>query len=98
MEAVSLQTTDLSLIFNSKASFIIYPALTPEQTGIVERRHRTIRELGMTLIFHSGVPKFLWVEAFTTAAFLINHLPSSSLAFDTPYFRLYGSHPKYSIL
>lgn len=71
---------------------------TPEQTGIVERRHRTIRELGMTMIFHSGVPKFLWVEAFTTATFLINRLSSSSLNFDTPYHRLVGSHPNYSIL
>ena len=71
---------------------------TPEQTGIVEQRHRTIRELGMTIIFHSGAPTFLWVEAFTTAAFLINHLPSSSINFTSLYFHLYGAHPNYSIL
>lgn len=71
---------------------------TPEQTWIVERQHCTIRELGMTMIFHSGVPKFLWIEAFATTVFLINRLPSSSLAFDTPYSRLYGSHPNYSTL
>ncbi|XP_011010489.1 PREDICTED: uncharacterized protein LOC105115338, partial [Populus euphratica] len=33
--------------------------------GIVERHHRIIRELGMAMIFHSGMPKFLWVEAFS---------------------------------
>jgi len=71
---------------------------TPEQTGIGERHHHTIRELGMTMIFHSGVPKFLGVEAFSTTVFLINRLPSSSLAFDTPYSRLYGFHPNYSTL
>lgn len=29
---------------------------TPEQTGMVERRHRIIRELGMTMLFHSRAP------------------------------------------
>jgi transposase InsO family protein len=71
---------------------------TPEQTGMVERRHRIIRELGMTMLFHSGTPLFLWVEAFTTAVYLINRLPSSALNSDTPYFRLHGNHPIYSSL
>ena len=71
---------------------------TPEQTGIVERRHRTIRELGMTMLFHSGAPLFLWIEAFTTAVYLMNCLPSSSINFDTPYFALHGKHPNYSSL
>ncbi|KAJ6866233.1 Retrovirus-related Pol polyprotein from transposon TNT 1-94 [Populus alba x Populus x berolinensis] len=71
---------------------------TPEQTGMVERRHRIIRELGMTMLFHSGTPLFLWVEAFSTAVYLINRLPSSALNSDTPYFRLHGKHPIYSSL
>ena len=29
---------------------------TPKQTGMVERRHRVIHELGMTMLFHSGAP------------------------------------------
>ena len=65
---------------------------------MVERRHRTIRELGVTMIFHSGVPNFLLVEAFTTTTFSINRLPLSSINFNSPYFRLYGIHPNYSIL
>ena len=71
---------------------------TLEHTSIVERQYLIIRELRMTMIFHSGVPKFLWVEAFTTTTFLINQLPSSSLTLDTPYYRLYGYHPNHSIL
>jgi hypothetical protein len=50
------------------------------------------------MLFHSGVPLFLWVEAFTTAVHLINRLPSSSLNFETPYFALHGTHPNYSSL
>ena len=52
----------------------------------------------MTMIFHNGAPNFLWVEAFTTTAFLINRLPSSSLYLNSPYFCLHGDHPNYSIL
>lgn len=52
----------------------------------------------MTMIFHSGVPHSLWVEAFTTATFLINRLPSSSLNFTSAYFLLYGNQPNYSTL
>jgi hypothetical protein len=71
---------------------------TPEQTSIVERRHRTIRELGMTMLFHSGAPLFLWIKAFTTAVYLMNCLPSSALNFETPYFALHGTHPNYPSL
>ncbi|RVW86387.1 Retrovirus-related Pol polyprotein from transposon RE1 [Vitis vinifera] len=71
---------------------------TPEQTGMVERRHRIIRELGMTMLFHSGAPLFLWVEAFSTAVYLINRLPSSALNSETPYFALHGTHPDYTSL
>lgn len=49
---------------------------THEQTSIIERRHRTIRELGMAIIFHSEVPNCQWVEVFSTT-FLIHRLPSS---------------------
>ncbi|KAJ0028636.1 hypothetical protein Pint_36096 [Pistacia integerrima] len=71
---------------------------TPEQTGMVERRHRIIRELGMTMLFHCGAPLFLWVEAFSTSVYLMNRLPSSTLNFETPYFALHGKHPIYSSL
>jgi hypothetical protein len=47
---------------------------TPEQTGIVERQHKIIRELRMTMLFHSEEPLFLWVEAFTTAVHILNRL------------------------
>ena len=65
---------------------------------MVERRHRVIRELGMTMLFHSGAPLCLWVEAFTTVVFLINRLSSFSLNFETPYFVLHGTHLNYSSL
>ncbi|GAB2294185.1 hypothetical protein Dimus_038285 [Dionaea muscipula] len=71
---------------------------TPEQSGMVERRHRIIRELGMTMLFHSGTPLFLWVDAFMTAVYLINRLPCAALHNDSPYFKLHGQIPQYSML
>ncbi|GAB2281572.1 hypothetical protein Dimus_039478 [Dionaea muscipula] len=71
---------------------------TPEQTGMVERRHRTVRELGMTMLFHSGAPLFLWVDVFMTVVYLMNRLPCASLDNDTPYFKLHATQPQYSML
>lgn len=42
---------------------------TPLQNGVSERKHRhiVIVEMALTLMINNGVPKHLWVEAFTTA-------------------------------
>lgn len=71
---------------------------TLEPTGVVERQHRVIREVGMTMFFHSQAPLYLWIETLTTVVFLPNGLPSSSLGFETSYFKLHGTHPDYSCL
>jgi hypothetical protein len=84
-------------IFAGIVHQVSYP-YTPEQTGMVERRHRIIRELGMTMLFHSGAPLFMWVEAFSTVVYLINRLPTSALNYETPYFTLHGNHPNYTSL
>nr|CAN61640.1 hypothetical protein VITISV_021909 [Vitis vinifera] len=71
---------------------------TPSQNGIVERKHRYVTEIGLTLMFHARVPLSLWDEAFSTAVFLINRLPPPSLAGKTPYELLFGKQPDYSML
>ncbi|KAL6323598.1 hypothetical protein AAG906_039189 [Vitis piasezkii] len=60
--------------------------------------HSEQTELGMTMLFHSGAPLFLWVETFSTTVYLINRLPSSTLNSETPYFALHGTHPDYTSL
>jgi hypothetical protein len=49
---------------------------TPEQNSIAEQKHRHIVETGLTMLFHAQLPKNLWVDAFMTAVYLINRLPS----------------------
>lgn len=41
---------------------------THEQMGSVERRHRQIVEMGLTLLAHSNLPLPYWEDAFFTAA------------------------------
>lgn len=71
---------------------------TPEQNGKVERKHRSIIDLGLTMMFHAKLPSHFWLEYFFTAVFLLNRLPSPMLNMDSPFFRLYGKHPDYSLL
>lgn len=63
---------------------------TPEQNGLAERKHRNITELGLTMLFHEKVPKRFWVEAFGTAVWLINRLPTTVLNMKSPYELLLG--------
>lgn len=71
---------------------------TPQQNGVSERKH-TITELGITMLFNSKVPQDLWVEAFFTAAFLGNLLPSSVLPNSkSPYEMLNEKPPDYTAL
>lgn len=44
-----------------------------------------------------GLQKF-WVEALSTAVYMINHLPTPILNYDSPYFRLFAVTPEYQSL
>lgn len=71
---------------------------TPEQNGIIERKHRRIVETGLTMLFYAKFPLFLWVEVFLTAVYLINRFTSSMLKMQTPFFKLFGQHSDYNSL
>ena len=58
---------------------------THHQNGVVERKHRHIAELGLTLLSHASMPLKFWDHAFITAVHLINRLPTASLRFSVPY-------------
>lgn len=71
---------------------------TPEQNGLAERKHRHLLDLTRTLLHDSGSPSKLWAEALSTANYLINRLPSSSINQDTPFYRLHARQPTYEHL
>jgi len=71
------------------------PPHTPEHNGISERRNRHIVETGLSLLHHSGLPLTYWPHAMTTAAYLINRLPTPILGYQSPYAKLLKINPDY---
>ena len=57
---------------------------------MTERKHWNIVELGLSMLFHSSVPKKYWVKAFYTVVYLINRLPSLQLGMMSPYELLFN--------
>ncbi|GKC43202.1 ribonuclease H-like domain-containing protein, partial [Tanacetum coccineum] len=71
---------------------------TSQQNGKSERMVRTINNLIRTLLFQANLPPTFWVEALNMTTHLLNILPSTDIANDIPYTRLYGKDPNYTLL
>jgi hypothetical protein len=71
---------------------------THQQNGAIERKHRHIVETGLALLSHAHLPQSFWDDAFITAAYLINRLPTKLLQHKTPFEVLFQSLPDYSSL
>jgi hypothetical protein len=71
---------------------------SPSQNGIAERFNRTLLELARAMLFARGLPKFLWAEAVSHAAYLRNHAPTRALDGMTPEEAWTGQKPDVSHL
>jgi len=71
------------------ASFTICPQ-THHQNGVVERKHRHIVDLGLTLLHHASFPLHFWDYAFITAVYLIYRLSTASLNFVISFVTLFN--------
>jgi hypothetical protein len=69
-----------------------------QQNGSAERKHRHIVEVGLALLANASMPLKFWDEAFLTATFLINLLPTKVLNLETPTERLLHVTPNYDAL
>jgi histone deacetylase 1/2 len=69
-----------------------------QQNGSAERKHRYIVEVGLALLANASMPLKFWDDAFITATYLINMLPTKVLNFDTPTERLLQVKPDYTPL
>ncbi|KAJ0487829.1 putative RNA-directed DNA polymerase [Helianthus annuus] len=68
---------------------------TPQQDGVVERKHRHLLDTARTLMFEANLPKRFWGECVLTAAYIINRLPSKVIKDNTPYELVRGDKPNY---
>jgi hypothetical protein len=66
-----------------------------QQNGSVERKYRHIIEVDLTLLPQASMPLKFWDEAFTTAVYLINRMPSKVINYEIPLERLFHIQPNY---
>lgn len=57
---------------------------TPQQNGVAERKNRHLLEVVCASLLEAHLPLSYWGEALTSAAYLINRVPSRSVDFQTP--------------
>jgi histone deacetylase 1/2 len=67
-----------------------------QRNGSAERKHRHIVEVGLSLLAHASMPLKFWDEAFLSAAYLINRVPSKTIGNRTPLEVLFGQKPDYT--
>nr|GEW46904.1 hypothetical protein [Tanacetum cinerariifolium] len=66
---------------------------TPQQSGVVERRNRTLVEASRTMLIFSKAPMFLWAEAVDTACYPQNRSLIHTRHHKTPYELVHNKKP-----
>jgi hypothetical protein len=68
------------------------------QSGAIERKHRHIVETGLALLSKANMSSYFWDDAFSTACYLINQMPTPLLKNKSPFETLFKCIPDYKFL
>ncbi|GJZ71219.1 retrovirus-related pol polyprotein from transposon TNT 1-94 [Tanacetum coccineum] len=71
---------------------------TPQQNGVVERKHRHLLETAHALRIGANLPKRFWGECILTATHVINCLPSKVIKNKTTFELIWNEKPDYDFL
>jgi hypothetical protein len=71
---------------------------TQQQNGHGERRHQDILNVACALLFQANLPKHIWGLAATHAVYLLNRVPTPLLGNISPFEKLFGSKPDFTLL
>nr|KYP60509.1 Retrovirus-related Pol polyprotein from transposon TNT 1-94 [Cajanus cajan] len=71
---------------------------TPQQNGIVERKHQHLLDVSRSLLFQSKIPNIFWSFVMKHVVHLINRLPTPFLKLKSPYEMVFNMKPDLSIL
>jgi len=71
---------------------------TPQQNGLVERKHQHLLNVARALRFQANLPLQCWSDCVLTTTYLINHTPSPLLKNKTPFELLFNKSPSYAHL
>ncbi|CAL1410196.1 unnamed protein product [Linum trigynum] len=96
---MEFQTTSLRSFYDDHGIILQTSCTdTPQQNGVVERKHHHLLETARALRFRANLPLQFWGECVLTATYLINRLPTKVLQNRTPYEVLLGRQPPYDHL
>ena len=69
-----------------------------QQEGRAERKHRSIVEISLTMLAQASMDLLFWWEAFVSATYLLNRLPTSVLLIFLLLNNSLGTPPEYKFL